>query len=44
METMDWIFIALLAAWGIGALLWIRRRKKRPRRNGCCAGCAACKK
>ena len=45
MNQYDWIVIALLLAWGIACVVFLRRRKKRGGCSGCggnCAGCSGC--
>ena len=33
---LSWIIAALIAAWAVGAIVWLHRRKKR---GGPCVGC-----
>lgn len=42
MNGYDWIVIALLLAWVIGCIVFLRRRKRRSACSGCCGNCSGC--
>lgn len=42
MNGYDWIVIALLLAWIIICVVFLRRRKRRSAYSGCCGSCSGC--
>lgn len=37
---MEWLILAVIVLWAVGAVFWMRRRKKLGK--GCCGGCSDC--
>ena len=42
MSALDWVLLAVLAAWIVGSILWMRHRRKKGKCIGCSGDCGSC--